>query len=151
MSKQALHELLAHRPPMLLLDTLVSVDADGSCCEMTVSQSTPFLNEDSSLPGWIGIELMAQAIAVWGGWQSKNENRDVNIGMLLGSRKYESQVKAFPQNSRLIVKVTKIIRDGNLGVFDCSISLNEKVVSKAQVSTYLPDEDDLKTILERQI
>ena len=146
----SLAALLAHEPPMLLLDTLVSVDADGSCCEVTVTEDMPFFDSRSGLPGWVGIEMMAQTIAVWGGWQSKNEGRGVNLGLLLGSRKYESEVESFAKDSRLTIDARKVVRDGNLGVFQCTISTRNAIVATAQVNTYLPDEDELNVILARQ-
>ena len=151
MTEASLAELLAHEPPMLLLDTLVSVDAEGSCCELTVTEDMPFFDSRSGLPGWIGIELMAQTIAVWGGWQSKNEGRGVNLGLLLGSRKYESKVEGFAKDSRLTVDARKVIRDKNLGVFQCTISMGDAIVATAQVNTYLPCEDELNVILARQL
>lgn len=150
MVEPSLSDLLAHEPPMLLLDTLISVDADGSCCELTVAEDLPFFDPQSGLPGWVGIELMAQTIAVWGGWQSKNEGRGVTLGLLLGSRKYESKVEVFAKDSRLTIDARTVIRDGNLGVFQCTISMGDAILATAQVNTYLPCEDELNVILARQ-
>ena len=151
MTEPSLAELLAHEPPMLLLDTLVSVDADCACCEVTVTEDLPFFDPQRGLPGWVGIELMAQTIAVWGGWQSKNEGLGVSLGLLLGSRKYESKVESFAKDSRLTIYARKVIRDKNLGVFQCTISMGDAIVATAQVSTYLPCEDELNVILARQL
>ena len=150
MTEQPLLEnLLTHKPPMLLLSAVVSVDEECSCCEAFVSRDMPFVDDNGDLPGWVGIELMAQTIAVWGGRHSENENRDVHIGLLLGSRKYESQMEVFPAGSNLIVNAEKIILDVNMGVFQCTISLNGKIVANAQVNTYLPGKEELQQILER--
>ena len=144
-----LGNLLAHELPMLLLSSVVSVDEDGSCCEAIVVREMPFVDEHGDLPGWVGIELMAQTIAVWGGRHSENESHDINIGLLLGCRKYESQVEGFPAGARLIVTAEKVILDGNMGVFQCTIRLDDQTVANAQVNTYLPGKEELKQILKR--
>jgi len=147
--KLVLKNLLTHEPPMLLLSSVVSVDDEGSCCEAFVSKDMLFVDDNGDLPGWVGIELMAQTIAVWGGRYSENENREVRIGLLLGSRKYESQAEVFPAGSNLIVNAEKIILDGNLGVFKCTITLKGKIVANAHVNTYLPDKAELQQIMKR--
>lgn len=151
MTEASFAELIAHEPPMLLLDTLVSVDVDGSCCELTVTEDMPFFEPSIGLPAWIGIELMAQTIAVWGGWQSRNEGRGINLGLLLGSRKYESKVEGFANGSCLTIDAKKVVRDKNLGVFKCTISMGGVIVATAQVNTYLPCDDELNVILARQL
>ncbi len=148
-SKPVLETLLPHRPPMLLLTTVLSVDEERACCEAAVSEEMPFIDRQGNLPGWVGIELMAQTIAVWGGQHAKSENRAVGVGMLLGCRKYISKVSDFPAGARLIINAEKIIQDGNMGVFHCTISCSECTVAEAQLSTYLPDAVELKQILER--
>ncbi len=144
-----LENLLPHEPPMLLLSSVVSVDENGSCCEAYVARELPFVDDNGDLPGWVGIELMAQTIGVWGARHAENAGHDVNIGLLLGSRKYESQVGVFPAGSRLIVTAEKVLLDGNMGVFQCAIHLDDKIVANAQVNTYLPGKEELQQILER--
>ncbi len=63
-------ELIPHRPPMALLDELVEHGPEHLSARMTVSQDMMFVDETGSLPAWAGIELMAQAIAAFGGLQS---------------------------------------------------------------------------------
>lgn len=145
-----LENLLPHRPPMLLLSGVLSVDEEGARCEAVVSKDMPFADRQGNLPGWVGIELMAQTIAVWGGRNAQSEGRPVDIGLLLGSRKYTSKLNAFPCGARLIIAAEKIIRDGNMGVFHCTISFNQCTVAEAQLSTYLPPADELQQILERR-
>ena len=147
--KPLLENLLTHEPPMLLLSAVVSVDEERSCCEALVSSAMPFVDNNGDLPGWVGIELMAQTIAVWGGRHSENYKRDVNIGLLLGSRKYESLLEAFPAGSQLVIDAEKVILDGNMGVFQCTISLSGKIVASAQLNTYLPEKEELKQIMKR--
>ena len=149
--KPLLENLLPHKPPMLFLDSILFVDAERSSCTAIVSKGMPFLDDNGNLPSWVGIELMAQTIAVWGGHYSKSISRDADIGLLLGSRKYITELDVFPFGVHMIVNAEKIIQDGNMGVFQCSIHLDDKTVASAQVSTYLPDKEELMKILEREV
>lgn len=133
---------------MLLLSTVLAVDEEQACCEAVVSPGMPFLDQDGNLPGWLGIELMAQTVAAWGGRQARSEHRDVDIGLLLGSRKYHAALDVFPAGARLIVHARKIVRDGNMGAFHCTISIAGNIVAEAQLNTYMPDRKELQQILE---
>lgn len=144
-----LQDLLAHESPMLLLTELVSVEEEGACCKALVTKENPFADENGNLPGWVGIELMAQTIAVWGGRLSIDEQRDSRIGFLLGTRKYESLVESFPLGAELVVTATLIIRDGSMGVFQCVISQEDKVVARSQVNAFMPNKKQLQAALER--
>lgn len=149
-SSDCLSDLLVHEQPMRLLSELISVDQNGACCIAEVKADLPFVDSSGNLPGWVGIELMAQTIAVWGGWQARNEHRDRNIGLLLGSRKYESNCETFSTCARLVVNADLVIRDGNMGVFQCTIADGAQVVAKAQVNAYMPDSSELQQVLERK-
>ena len=150
-NEYSLTDLLVHEPPMRLLSELVSVDRDGACCTTIVSGNLPFIDEEGNLPGWVGIELMAQTIAVWGGWQAHNEQRDASVGLLLGARKYETSYETFPADTHLSISVNLVIRDGNMGVFQCTISDNARVVARAQVNAFMPNDTELQQVLERKI
>jgi predicted hotdog family 3-hydroxylacyl-ACP dehydratase len=145
-----LQDLLAHEPPMLLLTDLVYVEEGEVCCKTLVAKETPFVDENGNLPGWVGIELMAQTIAVWGGRLSNVEQRDSRIGFLLGTRKYVSLVESFPVGAELVVTATLVVRDGSMGVFQCVIVLEDNVVAKAQVNAFMPKKKQLLAALERK-
>jgi predicted hotdog family 3-hydroxylacyl-ACP dehydratase len=135
---------------MLLLSKVLAVDEERVCCEAVVSPGMPLLDEKGNLPGWVGIELMAQTVAAWGGRQARSEDREVGIGLLLGSRKYHATLHTFPAGARLIIDAKKIVRDGNMGVFHCTISLDGSTVAEAQLNTYMPDNQELQEILGRR-
>ena len=57
-----IEQLLPHAGRMILLDRVVEWDAERIVCERVVRKGDAFI-ESNGLPGWAGIELMAQAIA----------------------------------------------------------------------------------------
>jgi predicted hotdog family 3-hydroxylacyl-ACP dehydratase len=79
------------------------------------------LGNDKTVPAWVGIEYMAQAIAAYAGVMSKRAGDPVKLGFLLGTKRYNSNVAEFRAGSTLTVHVEKTIQDDNLGAFECNI------------------------------
>lgn len=78
---------LPHASPMVLLERVLEVGEEHAQCAVTVSPDgvlAPFLDAQGALPGWYGIELMAQAIGVWSGWHGRQHAQPPQLGMLLG-------------------------------------------------------------------
>ena len=55
-------ELLPHDPPMVLLDRVTSYDESTLTAEVDISTESMFCGDDG-VPGWVGVEYMAQAVA----------------------------------------------------------------------------------------
>ncbi|WP_049621074.1 3-hydroxylacyl-ACP dehydratase [Frateuria defendens] len=114
--------LLPHAGPAILLDALVEADAERVLCTRTVPHGGPLHDADGHLPAWAGIELMAQAVAAWAGWQARREGRPVRLGFLLGTRHYRCDVDAFPAGTVLAVEAVRGFHDdAGMGVFHCRI------------------------------
>ncbi len=112
--------LIPHSGQMVLLDRIVEFDQDGLTAEMTVRDDGLFGNEQG-VPAWAGIEYMAQAVGAFAGIKSKLAGEPIKLGYLLGTRRYNSNVASFAVGTALTIKVTTIIQDEKLGVFDCAI------------------------------
>ena len=101
-----------------------------------------FLAPDGSLPGWVGIELMAQSIAAWSGYQGWLRGEPPQIGLLLGARKYEALLPRLPAEALLTIEVSQLLRDGGLSSFNCLIyCAGERVAER----------EDLKQAMERML
>lgn len=90
-------EFLSHRPPMLLLSEVASIEEESVQCLTKLGAQgplAPFANEKGLVGNEFMIELMAQTIGVWAGkWHQTPENTDPNnpdafaeIGLLLSVR-----------------------------------------------------------------
>ena len=66
MTKYLLPEnYLPHRPPMVLIDKVLEVTNETALCESYVREDgvlRNFLNENSELPSYFTIELIAQTV-----------------------------------------------------------------------------------------
>ncbi len=113
-------ELIPHSGRMVLLDRIIDVDEHTLTAELTV-RDDGLLGDDKSVPAYVGIEYMAQAIAAYAGVQAKQAGEPIKIGFLLGTRRYISNVGSFAVGTQLTIQVKNIIQDDKLGVFDCKI------------------------------
>ena len=91
-----LAELLPHAGDMILIDQVLSFDEEQIHTRVTVKPGGLFNRADGSLPAWVGIELMAQSIAAYAGCQARQAGLPVELGFLLGTRKFECNVERFP-------------------------------------------------------
>jgi predicted hotdog family 3-hydroxylacyl-ACP dehydratase len=133
-----IEDYLAHRGPARWVDRLVEADADQALVETDVPAAGRMVC-DGTMPAWAGIELMAQAVAVWAGARARREGRQVNLGFLLGTRGYECQCDGFASGSTLRISVRReIVSDEGLGMFDCRIHRGDELLAQAQVAVFEP-------------
>ena len=134
--------LVPHAGPMVLLDSLVSVDADNLCAAVAITERTMFCR-NGEVGSWVGIEYMAQAIAAHAGWLALQEGAPIRIGFLLGSRRYECTVPAFAQGTILHVHVHMEIKNENgLGAYQCRIedaSHPGQVLAQGTITVFQPE------------
>ncbi|MGC3874746.1 hypothetical protein ACPF7Z_15905 [Halomonas sp. GXIMD04776] len=74
---------------MCLLDNILAVDDDSLQAEVTPSAADLFAT-GAGIPGWVGLEWLAQAVAAWAGWHARSCNEPPAIGFLIGSKRFES-------------------------------------------------------------
>ncbi|VEI61668.1 hotdog family protein [Serratia rubidaea] len=143
---QAAEYYLPHAAPMVLLEQVVSVDEEGACCTVRVSDRgvlAPFLDEQGALPAWYAVELMAQTIGVWSGWHGRQSGLPPALGMLLGGRAIRCEQPAFAAGSELVVCARQLFRDEKLACFECTLTLNEQQVAHGRLNTYQPDQQEI--------
>ena len=80
---------------------------------------------------------MAQTIASLENMKCRLAGEAINIGLLLGTRRYSCNVTNFLVGSVLNVRVKELIKDQGLSVFDCQITGNGALIS-ANVNVYVP-------------
>jgi predicted hotdog family 3-hydroxylacyl-ACP dehydratase len=132
-------ELLPHDPPMVLLDRIVSFDEATLSAEVDISRDSMFCGDDG-VPGWVGIEYMAQAVAAHAGYKAHLEGDAPTIGYLLGTRAYKSSVRTFPIGETLQVHIESLFVEMALGAFACHIDMDETVAT-AKINVYQPEGD----------
>lgn len=136
---------LPHRAPMLLLDELVEVKENGCVAKLTIREDLPFM-EAAGLPSWVGIEIMAQTIAMYGGVKERLKDQGPKLGFLLGSKTFEMGQDHFAIGEELIVEINlQFLNRHQIGIFDCQLKTATSI-SKATILVSQPD--DVESFLE---
>lgn len=134
-----IESILPHRGTMLLLAGVESWDDEFLAAVAHVDPAAWYADTRGNMPAWIGIELMAQAIAAHVGLLSTRAGQPARPGVLLGSRKYEASVPAFEQGQPLRVEARELLRgaEGH-GAYECTISAGGQPLAHAIIKVYQP-------------
>ncbi|MFH1806786.1 MAG: 3-hydroxylacyl-ACP dehydratase [Pseudomonadota bacterium] len=133
--------LVLHAAPMLLIDRVIAADEDSMQIEIFITQNSLFFIPCHGVPGYVGIEYIAQTVAAYSGWRAQQAapGSKPKIGFLLGSRKMTMARDWFPADTRLEVHVKNIFEDGEMGVFDGEIRDGNDVIVSARINVYQPE------------
>ena len=131
-------DYLFHRSPMLLIANILDIGPESVSCSVELGSPllAPFL-EPKGLPAYFGIELMAQTVGIWSGYQDKCAGRAAaQGGLILSVRAFEAQQPYIsgPQDVPLIITMQKLMQDRNYASFEGSISQNEHTVATGRLS-----------------
>lgn len=124
-----------HREPLLLLDTVVECDGDTTVCEWTVREDDAFVDRGSGVPAHVGVEYMAQCVAVHAGVRARAAGFGPPLGFLLGTRQFTAAIPYFEVGRSYRAVCRELVRDGNgMGSYECSVLSGGEVVATARVS-----------------
>lgn len=134
-------ELLPHRAGMLLIDSVSRFDRSEIVVRASSSAQAWYADSDGGMPAWIGIELMAQAVAAWVGLCAREAGVAIKPGVLLGCRHYLSQSARFGAGVELSIVARPIYRDENgMGSFECEILADGRAVVDATINVFEPED-----------
>lgn len=137
-----IRELIPHSEPMILIDGLVEATSDFARSTVTIREDSMFFNTAGGVPAWVGIEYMAQTVSALAGVKAKRHGLPVKMGFLLGARRYETTLDAFPLGMTLEIHVRQELEEFNgLSVFNCSISAGEPV-AWCRLNVYQPQDPE---------
>ena len=142
MSKPQLRDLVPHRPPMLLLDELVSSDDEHTVCAVTIRPDSMFA-EAGRVPAWVALEYCAQCVAVFAGLRARSRGEPPRLGLLVAARDLTLEVDAFEQGDVLQVSVRSVFGESRVGRFECEVRRAGIAVANATLSVYQPDNLDV--------
>ena len=135
-----IEELLLHRGDMCLIDKVTHFDQQSLTSQVTV-QNNGLFDDGIYVPAWLGMEYMAQSIGAYQGMIDKIAQRPIQLGFLLGTRRYSSNVPHFKVGKILTISVKRIMQDQGLGVFECKIS-DPNVLVEANINVYQPNSSE---------
>lgn len=128
---------LRHRPPLMLLERVVSSSGELTVCEWDVVEGGPFVQQYLGIPAYIGIEFMAQCIAVHAGVRARSDGLGPPLGFLLGTRHFRSNVDWIVPGQSCQARCRELMRDANgMGSYDCSILIRGNPIAEARLSVF---------------
>lgn len=128
--------LLPHRPPMLLLDALVSHEGDIVVCRVDIGPDSAFVVE-GRVPAIVALEYMAQCVAVYAGLTRPGPPR---LGYLVGVRVLDLMADDFAVGESLTVRATHVWNNEISASFEALVERAGEVVAKAKLSLFIPPE-----------
>lgn len=133
-SSYRLEDILPHRPPMRLIDEVVSFD---EATRELVAASTI---RKEWCENWAAIELMAQTAAALAGISDRLKGHDgpPRPGFLLGTRRLTFAIPAFEVGKRYLVTAKNVFGDDEAASFECSVRDGETVVARATLNAFRP-------------
>ena len=115
-SSLKVEDLIPHRPPMVLIDAIESVDLSSG--ELVAS----FVAREEWRGNWFAIEYMAQAAAALAGVFDRAERAPAGRpGFLLGTRRIDLGIREFVPGVRYAVSAVREYVDGDSAAFACCI------------------------------
>ena len=133
-----LAELLPHAGDMILIDQVLASDEEQSRTRPTAKPGGLSNRADGSLPAWAGVELMAQSVAAYAGCRARQNGEAVELGFLLGTRKFECNVEHFPAGTELTIHGLRSLEDDNgMGVFECHLT-GDGIQASARLNVFRP-------------
>lgn len=136
-----IEELLPHRGTMLLLDRVTEFSGDTAVAEYAPRADAWYADDAGDMPGWIGIELMAQTVAAHVALAKRLVGLPVKMGALLGTRTYRTTSASFAAGRILQIRAREVFRDeSGLAGYECSIACDGTPVAEAVLKVYEPED-----------
>lgn len=141
LSLPPIEEVLPHRGTMQLLDEVTAFTDEAATCAYQVDGNAWYAQNRAGMPVWIGVELMAQAVAAHVALMARRHGKPVKPGALLGTRNFVSQRALFLPGERLAVTACLEFRDeSGLAAYACSIATGGTTVTEATLKVFEPED-----------
>lgn len=137
---QPMANLIPHKRSMIWLDRIVDCHAESLTAIAKVDANNPLCLDGETLPAWVGIEWMAQAVAAFAGIHRLNEGKPILLGFLVGTRSYRSFCSAYTLQDLAVVNLTRSYMEGDLAAFHCTVRVAEVLKAEATITVFQPED-----------
>ncbi len=134
--------------PMLLLDGIVETSENGAKARVRIGRHSMFVDPSGNVPNYVGIEYMAQTIAVFAGNIGRNKNETPKPGFLVAVDNFNAKEDVFESGKTYTVSVEMTFEAELLGVFTCNITRDADgaVMAEGQLKAFQPN--DMREFLQ---
>jgi predicted hotdog family 3-hydroxylacyl-ACP dehydratase len=124
---------------MVLIEEPTAFGEDWAEASVRIAEDSVFFRSGLGVPSWVGVEYMAQTVALFAGVIARQAGTNIQIGLLLGARRYDVKTEYFQLGSLLRIHVVEVWRASQMAVFDCTIEDRERL-AEAQLNVFRPDD-----------
>jgi 3-hydroxyacyl-[acyl-carrier-protein] dehydratase len=129
-------ELIPHRPPMRLVDTLISWDGTTGEVEANPGADCILVGTEGTLDAAALVELLAQGYATVKGYDDLLQGKEVSEGYLVGIRRFKAEGIA-RAGERLVVRIRTVGTFEGFAVADGEIECNSNVIASGTVKLWV--------------
>lgn len=104
----AIDALIPHRPPMRLIDAVISANQRELLARVSIAPDSPFVR-NARVPAAIGLEYMAQAAAAFFALRVAGAEQP-RQGMLIACPRLAASVAFFDVGANLLVRIAPVSR-----------------------------------------
>jgi predicted hotdog family 3-hydroxylacyl-ACP dehydratase len=131
-----IEDLISHRPPMRLLDELVSHSDEVTTCRVRITAESPFLRH-GQVPCLVAVEYIAQCIAVHS-TLTAGAPLSPRIGYLIGVRQFELRRSHFSVGDELVVRASHVWGNHQAAVFHGEVACDDSIAAEGDLTVSLP-------------
>jgi predicted hotdog family 3-hydroxylacyl-ACP dehydratase len=124
---------MPHRPPMLMIDALVSHTDDAFTCTKTFREGDPLVSNGRASALAV-IELFAQTAAAHFGYAGLVRGGVMTSGALLGTRRIDLEVGSFAVGEEITIVAKRVMAMAPLAQFDCEAKIDERVIASGSIN-----------------
>lgn len=136
----AAEEIIPHRAPMRLVDTLVSVDDGCAVAESLVPRTSVMADGTGTIDEVVFMELIAQGYAAFKGYIDRKDGRPPGEGFLVGVRNLEIAGRAHA-GDRLLTSIRTVAAFGGFAVVEGTVTRDGEILASGTLKLWLVDPD----------
>jgi predicted hotdog family 3-hydroxylacyl-ACP dehydratase len=126
-------ELVPHRPPMLLIDEIVSLEGRTIVCRSQIREDHPFLR-DGLVPNLIVIELFAQSAAALIGQFAPAGGPRLTSGALLGTRSVKLYADALALGDEVEIRCSEAWTIDMAAQIECTMYRRGEKIAEGSIN-----------------
>jgi len=126
---------IPQRPPMLLVERLIEGYEEGALVEATVPDKGIFMDGDKGLLDEYLVELVAQAAAVFNGYDRMVVSMVPSVGYLVGVEGFEFLDSVCP-GEKLLVEIKKKFEFGAVTIMTGLVRRGETLVARGEIRAW---------------
>ncbi|MEW6264809.1 MAG: hypothetical protein AB1641_17180 [Thermodesulfobacteriota bacterium] len=130
-------DLLPHRPGMLLLERIVSLDDRKVVAGAVTSAGWPLV-DNGRISSLLCLELMAQTVGLIMGWNRRSKGRP-RMGFLVGIKSASLHQPHLPTGRELVISAEVLSSHGGLGTFQARVLADREPLAEAVLQVYDPE------------